>query len=70
MLKMYAYYLELWRYEIHILQSKPTELRHLMGRIGELLCVLETSENVAADTLAVVKKLHSKRNATITFFIV
>lgn len=46
-IQLYTHYNEIWRYELHILQSKPTELRHLMGRIGEFLCVLETDGQLA-----------------------
>lgn len=46
-IQLYTYYNEIWRYELQILQSKPTELRHLMGRIGEFLCVLETDGQLA-----------------------
>lgn len=45
--QLYIHYNEIWRYELHILQSKPTELRHLMGRIGEFLCVLQTDGRLA-----------------------
>ncbi|MEK5232775.1 hypothetical protein MHB42_13490 [Lysinibacillus sp. FSL K6-0232] len=45
--QLHTHYNEIWRYELHILQSKPTELRHLMGRIGEFLCVLQTDGQLA-----------------------
>ena len=46
-IQLYAHYNEIWRYELHILESKPTELRHLMGRIGEFLCVIQTEGQLA-----------------------
>lgn len=45
--QLYTYYNEILRYELHILKSKPTELRHLMGRMGEFLCVLQTDGKLA-----------------------
>ncbi len=35
--QLYTHYNEIWRYELH----------HLMGRIGELLCVLQTDGQLA-----------------------
>jgi len=46
-IQLYTHYNEIFRYELHVLQSKPTELRHLMGRIGEFLCVLQTNGQLA-----------------------
>ena len=46
-IQLYTHYNEVWRYELHILQSKPTELRHLMGRIGEFLCAIQTDGQLA-----------------------
>ncbi|MER2192241.1 MAG: hypothetical protein ABS951_14870 [Solibacillus sp.] len=45
--QLYTQYNEIWRYEVHVLQNKPTELRHLMGRMGEFLCVLQTDGKLA-----------------------
>lgn len=46
-MQLYVYYNDIWRYELQILQTKPTELRHLMGRIGEFLCALHTDGRLA-----------------------
>ena len=45
--QLYSYYQNILHYEQHILQTKATELRHLMGRIGEFLCVLQTNGQLA-----------------------
>lgn len=45
--QLYTYYQDILRYELHVLQTKPTELRHLLGRIGEFLCVLHTDGQLA-----------------------
>lgn len=45
--QLYTQYNEIWRYEVHVLQNKPTELRHLMGRMGEFLCALQTDGKLA-----------------------
>lgn len=38
--KLYEEYNEILRYEMNVLKCKPSELRHLIGRIGELYCAM------------------------------
>lgn len=44
---LYQEYIRMLRYEIGVLQCKPTELRHLLGRIGELHCAMNTNGRLA-----------------------
>lgn len=46
--KLYQDYLELLEVEINILGCKPTELRHLIGRLGEFKCALITKGQLSA----------------------
>ncbi|USK57835.1 hypothetical protein LIS82_26825 (plasmid) [Cytobacillus solani] len=48
--KLYEEYLEILRFEIHVLGCKATELRHLLGRLGEFFCVLYTNGELAKVT--------------------
>jgi|SRR5690625_3576931 len=48
--KIFEDYLEMLRFEIHVLGCKATELRHLIGRLGELFCVLHTNGVLARVT--------------------
>lgn len=47
---LYEEYIRVVRYELHVLQCQPTELRHLIGRIGELLCAMVTEGHLARET--------------------
>ena len=38
--KLYEAYFEMLRFEMNVLGCKATELRHLIGRLGEFFCVL------------------------------
>lgn len=40
--KLYEEYNEILRLELNILNCKATELRHLIGRIGEFYCAIKT----------------------------
>ena len=40
-------YLELINEEIELFGVKPTELRHLIGRLGELQCILDTNGKIS-----------------------
>ncbi|HLQ83234.1 MAG TPA: hypothetical protein VK121_05270 [Pseudogracilibacillus sp.] len=44
--KLYEEYFEILRFEIDILGFKPTELRHLIGRLGEFYCAIYTKGNL------------------------
>lgn len=44
--KLYEEYFEILRFEIHILGFQPTELRHLIGRLGEFYCAIYTKGNL------------------------
>lgn len=46
--KLYQDYLELLEVEINLLGCKPTELRHLIGRIGEFKCALLTNGQLSS----------------------
>jgi hypothetical protein len=48
--KLYEEYLEMLRFEMNILGCKATELRHLIGRLGEFFCVLYTNGELAKVT--------------------
>ena|SRR5690625_40514 len=48
--KLFEDYLEMLRFEMHVLGCEPTELRHLIGRLGELFCVIHTNGALARVT--------------------
>ena len=43
-------YLEILQLEINLLGCKPTEIRHLIGRIGEFKCALKVEGMLAFET--------------------
>ncbi len=47
---LYEEYVEMLRFEMNVLGCKATELRHLIGRIGEFYCVLHTKGELARET--------------------
>lgn len=49
-IKLYEEYLEMLRFEMNVLGCKATELRHLIGRLGEFFCVLYTNGELAKVT--------------------
>ncbi|MDH5161742.1 DUF7225 domain-containing protein [Heyndrickxia oleronia] len=49
-LNLYNEYNKILRYEMNILNCKPTELRHLIGRIGEFICAIETNGKLSRHT--------------------
>ncbi|KXK01434.1 MAG: hypothetical protein UZ17_ACD001001657 [Acidobacteria bacterium OLB17] len=49
-LRLLDRYLELLRLEVDELGVKPTELRHLIGRIGEFYCALTVDGSLAIQT--------------------
>ncbi|MED3398664.1 DUF6998 domain-containing protein [Bacillus wiedmannii] len=48
--KLYESYFEMLRYEINVLGYKATEVRHLIGRLGEFFCVLHTNGELSKVT--------------------
>lgn len=48
--KLYNEYNQILRYEMNLLNCKPTELRHLTGRIGEFLCAIKTNGSLSRQT--------------------
>ncbi|WP_106496412.1 DUF7225 domain-containing protein [Lentibacillus sp. Marseille-P4043] len=46
-MKLYEDYNEIFRNEMNLLNCKPTELRHLIGRIGEFICAIHTNGTLA-----------------------
>ncbi len=44
---MYDKYMEILHIEINQLKCKPTEVRHLIGRLGEFHCALKTKGDLA-----------------------
>lgn len=48
--KLYNEYNQIFRYEMNILNCKPTELRHLTGRIGEFICAIKTNGSLSRQT--------------------
>ncbi len=47
---LYEEYIRVLRFELEILSCQPTELRHLIGRIGELYCAMITEGHLARET--------------------
>lgn len=41
-IKLYEEYNDILKLEMNLLNCKPTELRHLIGRIGEFICAINT----------------------------
>lgn len=48
--KLYERYSEVLKDELHDLNCKPTELRHLIGRLGEFWCAIEKKGVLAKNT--------------------
>lgn len=48
--KLYEEYFEMLRFEMNVLGCKATELRQLIGRLGEFFCVLYTNGELAKVT--------------------
>lgn len=48
--KLYEEYLDMLHFEVHVLGFKATELRHLIGRLGEFFCVLHTGGTLVKET--------------------
>ncbi|MFS0576627.1 hypothetical protein AB1K83_13395 [Sporosarcina sp. 179-K 3D1 HS] len=75
--RLYEEYNRILRYEMQVLQCRPTELRHLIGRIGELLCAMMTGGYLARhpnqhgfDVVSEGKRISVKTTAQKTGFIV
>lgn len=47
---LFEKYNEILKYEMTVLECKPTELRHLIGRSGEILSALQTGGILAKET--------------------
>ncbi len=76
MVKLYEDYNEILKYEMSLLGCKPTELRHLIGRIGELLCAIVTNGSLSRqtnqhgfDVISNGKRISVKTTAQSTGFI-
>ena len=50
MARVYEEYMRVFHYELSVLKCAPAELRHLLGRIGELHCALHTGGELARET--------------------
>ncbi len=48
--KLYEEYFDILKFEMAALNCKATELRHLIGRLGEFFCVLQTGGELARQT--------------------
>lgn len=48
--RVYEEYMRVFHYELGVLKCAPGELRHLLGRIGELHCALHTGGELAKET--------------------
>ena len=48
--RIYEEYMRVFRYELGVLKCSPAELRHLLGRIGELHCALDTGGQLERET--------------------
>ena len=44
---LYNKYLELIKLEVEVFGVKPTELRHLVGRLAEFYCALQVEGSLA-----------------------
>lgn len=73
---LYNEYNKILRYEMNILNCQPTELRHLIGRIGEFLCAIETNGHLSHqpnqhgfDVISNGRRISVKTTAQITGFI-
>ncbi|TQS75237.1 hypothetical protein DX933_07475 [Ornithinibacillus gellani] len=74
--KLYEEYLEMLRFELNVLGCKATELRHLIGRLGEFFCVLYTKGSLAKvtnqqgfDVISEGRRISVKTTAQDTGFI-
>ncbi|OXS78714.1 DUF7225 domain-containing protein [Domibacillus enclensis] len=74
--KLYEEYFDILTFEMAALQCKPTELRHLIGRLGEFYCALQTDGELARETnqhgfdvVSNGRKISVKTTAQITGFI-
>jgi hypothetical protein len=47
--QLFNKYLEVLEFEIKYFDHKPTELRHLIGRIGEFYCAIKTNGMLASE---------------------
>lgn len=48
--KLYEEYFDILKFEMATLNCKATELRHLIGRLSEFFCVLQTGGELARET--------------------
>lgn len=74
--KLYDHYIKILEIEINELGVKPTEVRHLIGRIGEFKCAIETNGRLAHvvnqhgfDVISNNKKISVKTTAQKSGFI-
>ncbi|MEC2078080.1 DUF7225 domain-containing protein [Metabacillus fastidiosus] len=49
-MKLYEDYYQILNHEMNLLNCKPTELRHLIGRIGEFICAIYTDGSLSRET--------------------
>lgn len=75
-INLYNEYNRILRYELNLLDCKPTEVRHLIGRIGEFICALETDGMLARqpnqhgfDVTSNGRRISVKTTAQLTGFI-
>lgn len=47
--QLYDEYLDILKFEIDYFNHKPTELRHLIGRLGEIYCAIKTKGSLAQE---------------------
>ena len=74
--RLYEEYNQVLRYEMNLLHCNPTELRHLIGRIGEFLCAILTNGNLSRqvnqhgfDVVSNGRRISVKTTAQTTGFI-
>jgi hypothetical protein len=74
--KLYENYIDILQLELKLLQCKATELRHLVGRIGEFHCALTTNGKLSRttnqhgfDVIANGRKISVKTTAQKSGFI-
>ena len=74
--KLYEEYMEIFELEVNVFGVKPTEVRHLIGRIGEFKCALVTNGVLSHeinqhgfDVIANGKKISVKTTAQKSGFV-
>ena len=57
--QLYTKYLEVLKLEIEYFNHKPTELRHLIGRLGEIFCAIQTKGSLAQEVNCIYRSIRT-----------